>query len=119
MDFGKAFVLGIMCNWMVCLAVWMATGAQSTVSKIFSCFFVIALFVMSGFEHCVANMYFIPAGMVAAGNEAYIQLLGLDTSCLTIGNLFIKNLLPVTLGNIVGGSIFVGMIYWLAHKKFD
>lgn len=119
LDFGKAFVLGIMCNWMVCLAVWMATGAQSTVSKIFSCFFVIALFVMSGFEHCVANMYFIPAGMVAAGNEAYIQLLGLDTSCLTIGNLFIKNLLPVTLGNIVGGSIFVGMIYWLAHKKFD
>ena len=119
LDFGKAFVLGIMCNWMVCLAVWMATGAQSTVSKIFSCFFVIALFVMSGFEHCVANMYFIPAGMVAASNEAYVQLLNLDPSCLTIGNLFIKNLLPVTLGNIVGGSIFVGMVYWLAHKKFD
>jgi formate/nitrite transporter FocA (FNT family) len=74
---------------------------------------------MSGFEHCVANMYFIPAGMIAASNEAYVQLLNLDPSCLTIGNLFIKNLLPVTLGNIVGGSLFVGMIYWLAHKKFD
>lgn len=118
LDFGRAFVLGIMCNWLVCLAVWMATGAYSTVSKIFSIFFCIALFIVSGFEHSVANMYFIPAGMMAAGNDAFVQLLGTDISALTIGNLFIKNLLPVTLGNIVGGSIFVGMTYWLANKKF-
>lgn len=117
LDFGRAFVLGIMCNWLVCLAVWMATGAQATVSKIFAIFFCIMLFVLSGFEHSVANMYFIPAGMIAAGNDAFVQLLDLDPSCLTIGNMIIKNLIPVTLGNIVGGSIFVGMIYWIANRK--
>jgi formate transporter len=117
LDFGKAFVLGIMCNWLVCLAVWMATGAQTTVSKIFSIFFCIGLFVLSGFEHSVANMYFIPAGMMAAGNDAYVQLLGTDTGGLTIANFLIGNLLPVTLGNIVGGGIFVGVIYWLTGRK--
>lgn len=117
LDFGRAFVLGIMCNWLVCLAVWMATGAQATVSKIFAIFFCIMLFVLSGFEHSVANMYFIPAGIMAAGNEAFVQLLNLDTSCLTIGNMIVNNLIPVTLGNIVGGGIFVGMAYWLANKK--
>ena len=95
----------------------MATGAQATVSKIFAIFFCIMLFVLSGFEHSVANMYFIPAGMIAAGNDAFVQLLDLDPSCLTIGNMVIKNLIPVTLGNIVGGSIFVGMIYWIANRK--
>lgn len=117
LDFGKAFVMGIMCNWLVCLAVWMATGAQAMVSKIFAIFFCIMLFVLSGFEHSVANMYFIPAGMIAAGNDAFVQLLDLDPSCLTVGNMIINNLIPVTLGNIVGGSIFVGMIYWLANRK--
>lgn len=117
LDFGKAFVMGIMCNWLVCLAVWMATGAQATVSKIFAIFFCIALFVLSGFEHSVANMYFIPAGMIAAGNDSFVHLLGLDTSTLTVGNFIIKNLIPVTLGNIVGGGVFVGMAYWLANKK--
>lgn len=117
LEFGKAVVLGIMCNWLVCLAVWMATGAQSTVSKIFACFFIIMPFVIGGFEHCVANMYFIPAGMMAATNDAYVQLLGLDVSSLTIGNLLIKNLLPVTIGNIIGGSGFVGMMYWAIHRK--
>lgn len=117
LDFGRAFVLGIMCNWLVCLAVWMATGAQATISKIFSILFCIGLFVLSGFEHSVANMYFIPAGMMAAGNDAYVQLLNLDVSGLTIQNLLLGNLLPVTLGNIVGGGIFVGVIYWLTGRK--
>ena len=118
LGFGKAFILGIMCNWLVCLAVWMATGAQETVSKIFAIFFCIGLFVLSGFEHSVANMYFIPAGMVAAGNDAFVQLLGTDISNLTIGNFLVGNLLPVTLGNVAGGGVFVGMAYWIAHKKF-
>ena len=117
LDFGKAFVLGILCNWMVCMAVWVATGAQATVSKIFGIFFCICLFVLSGFEHCIANMYFIPAGMMAAGNDAFVQLLDLDISGLTVGNLLIKNLLPVTLGNIVGGGLFVGVMYWGIHRK--
>ena len=117
LDFGRAFVLGIMCNWLVCLAVWMATGAQTTVSKIFSIFFCIGLFVLSGFEHSVANMYFIPAGIIASGNDAFVQLLGLDISGLTVGNFLLKNLLPVTLGNIIGGCIFVGMAYWVSNRK--
>lgn len=117
LDFGKAFVLGIMCNWLVCLAVWMATGAQTTVSKIFAIWFCIGLFVLSGFEHSVANMYFIPAGMIASGNDAFVQLLDLDISGLTVENFLMGNLLPVTLGNIVGGGIFVGMVYWLTGRK--
>ena len=117
LSFGKAFVLGILCNWLVCLAVYMATGAQEVISKLFSIWFIIMAFVLSGFEHSVANMYFIPAGIVASANEAYAQLLGTDISGLTVGNFLLHNLLPVTLGNIVGGSIFVGMAYWLAHQK--
>jgi formate/nitrite transporter FocA (FNT family) len=95
----------------------MSTGAQETVSKIFSIWFCIGLFVLSGFEHSVANMYFIPAGIVASANDAYVQLLDLDISNLTVGNFFLSNLLPVTLGNIVGGCIFVGLVYWTAHRK--
>ncbi|MBR1993913.1 MAG: formate/nitrite transporter family protein [Firmicutes bacterium] len=117
LDFGKAVVLGIMCNWLVCLAVWMATGAQATVSKIFASFFIILPFVIGGFEHCVANMYFIPVGMMAATNEAYVNVLGLDVSSLTVGAFVLKNLVPVTIGNIIGGSGFVGMMYWLIHRK--
>ena len=117
LDFARAFILGIMCNWLVCLAVWMATGASETVSKIFSIWFCIGLFVLSGFEHSVANMYFIPAGIAAAQNDMFVQLAGVDASCLTAANFFIKNLLPVTLGNIAGGGIFVGMTYWTVHRK--
>ena len=117
LDFGKAFVLGIMCNWMVCLAVWMVTGAYTTISKIFSIFFCIGLFVVSGFEHSIANMYFVPAGIIASGNDAFVQLLGTDISNLNIENFLMGNLLPVTLGNIVGGGIFVGVVYWLVGRK--
>ena len=106
-----------MCNWLVCLAVWMATGAHTTISKIFSILFCIGLFVVSGFEHSIANMYFIPAGMIASGNDAYVQLLGTDISGLTVGSFVMGNLLPVTLGNLVGGGIFVGVVYWLIGRK--
>lgn len=118
MSFGRAFIMGIMCNWLVCLAVWMATGAKETISKIFAIWFCIGLFVLSGFEHSVANMYFIPAGIAAAANDSYVQLLGTDISNLTVMNFVVKNLLPVTLGNIVGGGFFVGIFYWLSNKRF-
>ena len=117
LDFGKAFVLGIFCNWLVCLAIWMATGAQVAIGKIFAIWFCIGLFIIAGFEHSVANMYFIPAGLIAAGHDEWIQLLGLDITNLTWGNFFLKNLLPVTLGNIVGGGFFVGVIYWVTNRK--
>ncbi len=117
LSFGRAIILGILCNILVCLAVWMAAGSQETVGKIFAIWFCIGLFIVSGFEHSVANMYFIPVGMLAAGNDAYVNLLGLDTSGLTIFNFVIRNLLPVTIGNILGGSLFVGATYWVSYRK--
>ena len=117
LDFGKAFVLGIFCNWLVCLAVWMATGAQNAIGKIFSIWFCIGLFIVGGFEHSVANMYFIPSGIIASGNADWLNLLSLDPANLTWGNFFLKNLLPVTAGNIVGGGLFVGTIYWATNRK--
>ncbi|MDO4545937.1 MAG: formate/nitrite transporter family protein [Bacillota bacterium] len=116
LSFGKAFLLGIACNWLVCLAVWMATGAPSVPGKIMAIFLCIGLFVVCGFEHSVANMYFIPAGILASANETFVQLSGADISNLTWGGLA-GNLIPVTLGNIVGGSVMVGAAYWLALKK--
>lgn len=117
LSFGQAFVRGILCNWLVCLTVWMSTGARETVSKIFAIWFCIGLFVISGFEHSIANMYFIPAGIAAAADSGLAQLAGCDVSVLTVGNFLIKNLLPVTLGNILGGGLFVGMVYWFTGRK--
>lgn len=118
--FHSAFFLGIMCNWLVCLAVWVAYGAESTIGKIFGIFFPICLFVTSGFEHSIANMYFIPAGLLIKSNSVYIDLSGVSAAALehlTWGGFALNNLLPVTLGNIVGGCVFVAMAYWYAYKK--
>lgn len=120
LDFLQAFYLGIMCNWLVCLAVWIASGAESMVGKIFSIFFPIWLFITSGFEHSVANMYYIPAGIMAKANGSFAELSHLSQEALdslTWSSFAIHNLIPVTLGNIVGGGIFVGMAYWYAYKK--
>jgi formate/nitrite transporter FocA (FNT family) len=94
----------------------MAAGSQETIGKIFAVWFCIGLFIISGFEHSVANMYFIPAGMIAAENQSYVDLLGLDTASLPMFGFFIRNLLPVTIGNIIGGSIFVGITYWGCYR---
>lgn len=120
LPFLSAFYLGIMCNWLVCLAVWMAYGSRDIVSKCFAIFFPIWLFITSGFEHSVANMYYISAGLFAKANPLWAAASGLDAGAL--GNLtwtsfFLKNLLPVTLGNIVGGGVFVGMAYWFSYRK--
>lgn len=120
LDFLPAFVLGIMCNWLVCLAVWLSYGADTLVGKLLGIFFPISLFITSGFEHSVANMYYIPAGILAKANETYANLSGAAPEALaslTWGGFFVNNLLPVTLGNIVGGAIFVGMAYWYSTKK--
>jgi formate/nitrite transporter len=120
LSFLQAFYLGIMCNWLVCLAVWISSGAESMAGKILSIFFPIWLFITSGFEHSVANMYYIPAGIMIKSNETFAQLSGLSSEALaslTWGSFAVNNLIPVTLGNIVGGGIFVGMAYWYAYKK--
>ena len=88
--------------------------------KILSIFFPIWLFITSGFEHSIANMYYIPAGILIKSNPAYAELSGLSQDALhslTWSGFAVHNLIPVTLGNIVGGGIFVGMAYWYAYKK--
>lgn len=119
-SFGDAFLKGIACNFLVCIAVWISFAAKQVASKIIGLFFPIMIFVVCGFEHSVANMYYIAAGIFAKGNEAYIASAleaGVDVSGLTWGNMFVKNLLPVTLGNIVGGAILVGVAYWFIYLK--
>jgi len=123
LSFTKAFVLGIMCNWLVCLAVWMAWGAKDITGKIFAIFFPIWLFITSGFEHSVANMYYVPAGIIAKGSEAMMAAAaahGLSAevlSALTWNSFLVNNLLPVTLGNIVGGGVFLCFFYWMSYLK--
>lgn len=122
LPFMSAFYLGIMCNMLVCLAVWMAYGAKDMVSKIFAIFFPIWLFITSGFEHSVANMYYIPAGILAKANPGWVTESHLPPAALANlnwGTFIINNLVPVTLGNIVGGSIFVVGIYWFVYIKND
>jgi len=116
--FWPAFARGILCNALVCLAVWLCFGARTTVDKIFAILFPITAFVACGFEHSIANMYFIPMGIAIAGQVEVLEVAGVTTS--QVANLsmagFIGNLLPVTLGNIVGGT-FVGSIYWLVYLR--
>ncbi len=114
LPWGEAFFRGIGCNWLVCLAVWMALSAKDTAGKVLTIFFPIMAFVALGYEHCIANMYFIPTGLFLKGTPA-AGTMALDG--LTWGNFFVKNLVPVTLGNIVGGALFVGSVYWLVYVR--
>lgn len=123
MSFGSAFVSGILCNIFVCIAVLMAAAAKDIAGKVLAIFFPIMAFVVSGYEHCVANMYYIPAGIFAAANDTYAQAAmeqyGYSLSqleSLNWMNFLVKNLIPVTLGNIVGGMIFVGLPLYLIHS---
>ncbi len=119
MTFFSCLASGILCNWLVCLAVWSSTGAKSTAGKAVSVFFPIWLFATCGFEHSIANMYFISAGIMASESDTLTMLSGVGSDALEslswIG-MFTENLLPVTLGNMVGGIIFVAAGYWLALK---
>lgn len=118
LSFVQAFASGMLCNMLVCLAIWLCYSARSVTDKILSIIFPITAFVAMGFEHSVANMYFIPAGLILKGNPEIVSLLaGIDLSNLTLLGFLLKNLLPVTLGNMIGGAIFVGTIYWLLYLK--
>ncbi len=116
----EAFCRGIGCNWLVCLAVWMALSSRNVIGKIFAIYFPVMTFVASGFEHSVANMYFIPLGIYLKGHSAVVAAADLAgrLNDLTWKGFWIKNEIPVTLGNIVGGAFFVSFIYWLVlHSK--
>jgi formate transporter FocA len=122
LGFIQAIALGIMCNALVCLAVWLCSSARSTTDKILAIIFPISAFVAAGFEHSIANMYFIPMGLFIkdfAPPEFWgaIGKTAADYGNLTWGNFFIANLLPVTIGNIIGGSGFVGLVYWFSYLR--
>ncbi|WP_226373885.1 formate/nitrite transporter family protein [Citrifermentans bemidjiense] len=103
----------MLCNWLVCLAVFMATAARDVTGKLLACYLPIMAFVASGFEHSIANMYFIPTGLLLARAQ------GREVPGLTWTACFRDNLLPVTLGNILGGVLFVAFAYWYVHLKVD
>jgi formate transporter len=109
----QALMLGVLCNILVCLAVWLTFSARSTIDKIAAIIFPITAFVAAGFEHSVANMYFIPIGLlIKQFDRAFAAASGLDLSALSWSSFIFNNLIPVSIGNLIGGSIFVAAIYW-------
>jgi len=117
LGFIEALVRGIGCNWLVCLAVWMALASRQTIGKIFAIYFPIMAFVAIGFEHCIANMYFIPTGIFLHQWAGVPGPAIFDPSSLSWISFLWKNLVPVTTGNIIGGGVFVGMSYWGAYLR--
>jgi formate transporter len=119
LSFGVIFVRGVLANALVCLAVWLATGARSVTDKIFAIIFPISAFVASGFEHSVANMYFLPIGLLLKDQAGVAEAAKLTTG--QVGSLdlagVINNLAASTLGNIVGGAVLVGLVYWFVYLR--
>ena len=120
----KAICSGILCNILVCIAVLMATAAKDIAGKVWAIFFPICAFVVGGWEHCVANMFYIPAGIIAATNDTYVaraeELYGITAAQISANvntGGFISNLIPVTIGNILGGMVFVALPLYFIHKK--
>ncbi|MBM2843704.1 MAG: Formate transporter FocA [Anaerolineales bacterium] len=114
-DYGfvQALALGVLCNALVCLAVWLTFSARSTIDRIAAIILPIAAFVAAGFEHSIANMYFIPIGLFIKGfDPSFTAASGVDVSRLTWQSFLLANLLPVTVGNIIGGAVLVAAVYW-------
>jgi formate/nitrite transporter len=122
LGFVQAIALGILCNTLVCLAVWMTFSARTTTDRILAIIPPISAFVAAGFEHSIANMYFIPIGLfVKAGAPASfwasIGKTAADFPNLTWDKFLINNLIPVTIGNIIGGAVLVGIVYWAVYLR--
>ena len=116
--FFQALALGVLCNMLVCLAVWMTFSARSTIDKIMAVIFPISAFVAGGFEHSVANMYFIPLGLfLKAFDPAFTASTQINVSDLTWSAFLLNNLLPVTIGNIIGGGVLVAAVYWAVFLR--
>lgn len=111
LTFADSFIRGVLCNVLVCIAVWAAFASKTVSGKLVMSFWPVMLFVLCGFEHSIADMYFGMAGIFAAGEY------GIAADGLTMGSFLLKNLLPVTLGNIVGGAGIVGGGYWLMYLR--
>lgn len=121
LPFVEAFFLGILCNVLVCLAVWLCYGAHTTTDKLLAILFPIAAFVAAGFEHSVANMYFIPLAMIvkAFAPDSFWVLIGSTPDVYGSVSLagLLHNLVPVTLGNVFGGGVLVGLVYWFVYLR--
>ena len=120
--FVEAVALGILCNLMVCLAAWMAFGGRTMTDKALIMILPVAMFVASGFEHSIANMFMIPVGIAiqAFAGPEFWQAIGADPAKyadLTIGHFIINNLIPVTIGNIIGGGGMIGLTYWFIFRR--
>lgn len=122
LGFFQALALGILCNALVCLAVWLTYSARSTTDRILAIIPPITAFVAAGFEHSVANMYFIPMGLLVKASApdtfwSSIHKTAADYADLTWGNFLVNNLIPVTIGNIIGGAVLVGAMYWFIYLR--
>ncbi len=120
LSFAEAFFRGILCNWLVCLAIFMASTSKRVIGKIFAIFFPIMTFVASGYEHSVANMFFIPNGILMKHFPGVVAASGLtpdQLATMTWKGFFVHNLIPVTLGNIVGAFVFVVLLFWTAYLR--
>ena len=122
LEITEAISRGILCNILVCLAVWLCFAGHSVADKILAIIFPITAFVALGFEHSIANMYFIPSGMMALQQTELVTSFSenypsTNLENLTLSGLFLKNLLPVTLGNMIGGGLFVGLVYWFIYLR--
>jgi len=122
LGFTQAIALGILCNILVCLAVWLCLSSKSISGKIISIVFPVTAFVSCGFEHSIANMYFVPKAIIMLQQQdtkmlALIEQSGVNYDTVTWSNFFINNLLPVTLGNIIGGAVLVGLVYWFVYLR--
>jgi len=118
LGFGQAVSLGILCNVLVCLAVWLAYSARSTTDRVLAVVPPVAAFVAAGFEHSVANMYFVPFGLLLSVlDPAFVVARGVDPGDMTWSGFLVHNLLPVTLGNVIGGALMVGGVYWFIYLR--
>ncbi len=119
LGFVQAVALGMLCNALVCLAVWLTYGAHTTTDKIIAVIPPIAAFVAAGFEHSIANMYFISIGLLVKADDGFVA--GLDSppdlSTLDLDGFLLGNLLPVTIGNVIGGAVMVGAVYWFVYLR--
>jgi formate transporter len=121
LGFVQAIALAAFCNALVCLAVWLAYSAHSVADKVLAIVFPISAFVASGFEHSVANMFFIPMGLFVKSDKAFVatHVAPADIGKLTWGRFIWANLLPVTIGNVIGGALMVGAVYWFVYLRLS
>jgi formate transporter len=120
LGWGQAVALGVLCNALVCLAVWLTYSARTTTDRVLAVVFPISAFVAAGFEHSIANMYFIPlALLIGVWDPAFVSATGADPHVLALGwaGFVWRNLLPVSIGNVIGGSLLVGAVYWFVYLR--